>query len=166
MRGERPEPVSGKLAVPSGGAAAYRRSAFEAAGGFDERLFAYGEDLDLGLRLLAAGWTCAAAAGARAVHLGGATVGVDSPWQRRLSGFARGYLLRRYGVLRTRYALRALAFEAITVAWGLIRHRTTVPLRSRLSGWRAGRGEHRPIATGALNDAIGWREALRRLRAR
>ena len=40
------------------GAAVYRRSAVLAAGGFDERLFAYLEDVDLGLRLRMAGWTC------------------------------------------------------------------------------------------------------------
>jgi GT2 family glycosyltransferase len=36
----------------------YRRAAVEAAGGFDERFFAYLEDVDLGLRLRLAGWTC------------------------------------------------------------------------------------------------------------
>jgi len=40
------------------GAAAYRRTAFAAAGGFDERFFAYLEDVDLGLRLRLAGWRC------------------------------------------------------------------------------------------------------------
>ena len=35
--------------MPSGGAAAYRRAAWEAVGGFDEAFFVYGEDLDLGL---------------------------------------------------------------------------------------------------------------------
>ena len=55
-----------------------------------------------------AGWRRRSRPDARGVHLGGATIGVDSPLQRRLSGFARGFLLRRYGVLRTRAALRAL----------------------------------------------------------
>lgn len=41
------------------GAAVYRRSAVLAAGLFDERLFAYLEDVDLGLRLRLAGWRCA-----------------------------------------------------------------------------------------------------------
>ncbi|MGH2947280.1 MAG: glycosyltransferase family 2 protein, partial [Solirubrobacteraceae bacterium] len=46
----------GRLAMPSGGAAAYRRSAWQEVDGFDEALFAYGEDVDLGLRLRARGW--------------------------------------------------------------------------------------------------------------
>jgi GT2 family glycosyltransferase len=40
------------------GAALYRRDAVLAVGGFDERLFAYLEDVDLALRLRLAGWTC------------------------------------------------------------------------------------------------------------
>jgi GT2 family glycosyltransferase len=41
------------------GAALYRRDAVLAAGGFDERYFAYIEDVDLALRLRMAGWRCA-----------------------------------------------------------------------------------------------------------
>jgi N-acetylglucosaminyl-diphospho-decaprenol L-rhamnosyltransferase len=164
LRGEPPTAQPGVLAGPSGGAAAYRRSAWEQVGGFDERLFAYGEDVDLALRMRAARWKAAEAPAARGVHLGGASVGVASPRQRELAGFARGYLLRRYGVLRTRAALRALLFEALVVGWGLIRFRTTIPLRARIRGWRAGAGERRPIPAGAIEHSIGWREAFRRLR--
>jgi GT2 family glycosyltransferase len=40
------------------GAALYRRAALAAIGGFDERYFAYLEDVDLALRLRLAGWEC------------------------------------------------------------------------------------------------------------
>jgi GT2 family glycosyltransferase len=40
------------------GAALYRRDAVLAVGGFDERFFAYLEDVDLALRLRLAGWHC------------------------------------------------------------------------------------------------------------
>jgi hypothetical protein len=40
------------------GAALYRRSAVQELGGFDERYFAYLEDVDLALRLRLAGWRC------------------------------------------------------------------------------------------------------------
>ena len=157
----------GRLAMPSGGAAAYRRSAWEQAGGFDEALFAYGEDVDLGLRLLERGWQAAAAPDARGMHLGGATAGVDSPFQRELAGFARGFLTRRYGVLRSRGVLQALAIDALVVAWGAARHRTLTPLRARVRGWRAaGPSGRRPLPTEAIDPAIGLREAVRRLVAR
>jgi N-acetylglucosaminyl-diphospho-decaprenol L-rhamnosyltransferase len=153
-----------RLAMPSGGAAAYRRVAWEAAGGFDEALFAYGEDVDLGLRLRADGWRVAAAPGARGVHLGGATVGVDSPRQRELAGLARGFILRRYGVLRSRAAPRALVVEGLVVAWGLLRHRTLIPLRSRIAGWRAAGKMRLPVDPTAIDHSITFGEALRRLR--
>jgi hypothetical protein len=40
------------------GAAVYRRSVVLSAGGFDERFFAYLEDVDLALRLRLGGWRC------------------------------------------------------------------------------------------------------------
>jgi N-acetylglucosaminyl-diphospho-decaprenol L-rhamnosyltransferase len=153
----------GVLLGPSGGAAAYRRSAFEAAGGFDDAFFAYGEDVDLALRLRALGWRAAAAPEARGVHLGGASFGVGSPLQRRLGGFARGFLLRRYGVLRSRAAARALVVEALVVGWGLVRFRTLVPLTARVAGWRAAGGMRLAVPPDAVDRSITLREAIRRL---
>jgi GT2 family glycosyltransferase len=48
----------GAVFAACAGAALYRRSAVLSVGGFDERFFAYLEDVDLGLRLRLAGWTC------------------------------------------------------------------------------------------------------------
>jgi N-acetylglucosaminyl-diphospho-decaprenol L-rhamnosyltransferase len=164
LRQGSPDAEPGVLMGPSGGLAAYRRTAFEAVGGFDERLFAYGEDVDLALRLRLAGWTAAAAPQARGEHAGGASVGVDSPRQRWLAGFARAFILRRYGVLRTRHAARALAFEALVTAAGVWRGRTVSHIRGRAAGWRAARGPTLPIPLGAIDERIGTAEALRRLR--
>ncbi len=50
-----------------------RRDVFERLGGFDERFFMYLEDLDLSLRVLAAGGKCLFAADATAHHAGGGT---------------------------------------------------------------------------------------------
>ena len=156
---------AGRLAMPSGGAAAYRRDAWEAAGGYDEALFVYGEDVDLGLRLRALGWEAAEAPSARGVHLGGATMGVDSPFQREHAGIARGFLLRRYGILRSRLAPRAILIDALVVGWGLVRHRTLLPLRARWRGWRAaGKCSRHPLPREAVDPAIGLVESLRRLR--
>ncbi|MGH2947797.1 MAG: hypothetical protein ACRDPC_16350, partial [Solirubrobacteraceae bacterium] len=109
-------------------------------------------------------WRPAEAPGARGVHLGGATAGIDSPFQRDLAGFARGFLLRRYGILGSRGALHALAIDALVVGWGVVRHRTTLPLRARLRGWRV--GDRRPLPPDAIDRQIGLVEAVRRLRPR
>lgn len=165
LRGEPVGNAAGVLLGPSGGLAAYRRSAFEDAGGFDERLFAYGEDVDLALRLRLAGWGAAAVAEARGVHVGGASFGVDSPLQRRLAGFARAFVLRRYGVLRSRHAARALLFEALVCAAGIARGRTLEHLRGRIAGWRAAT-DGLPVPPAAIDRDISAGEALRRLRDR
>lgn len=165
LRYRPPDERPGVLAGPSGGAAAYRRTAWEQAGGFDEALFVYGEDLDLALRLRLDGWHAAAAADARGVHLGGATTGVGSPFQRRHGGIARGFMLRRYGVLRSRAAPRALLVELLVVGWGLVRHRTLLPLRARIEGWRAAGTRRLPVPPDAVDRTITTREAIRRLRS-
>jgi N-acetylglucosaminyl-diphospho-decaprenol L-rhamnosyltransferase len=164
LRRRPPETAPGVLLGPSGGLAAYRRTAFEQVGGFDTRLFAYGEDVDLALRLRGAGWEAAAASAARGVHLGGASFGVDSPRQRFFAGFARAFLLRRYGVLRGRHAARALAIECLVVAAGLVRGRTLAHVRGRVAGWRAAGPERLAVPERAVDESITMREALRRLR--
>jgi N-acetylglucosaminyl-diphospho-decaprenol L-rhamnosyltransferase len=163
LRGEPVGPAGGVLLGPSGALAAYRRGAFEAVGGFDRRIFAYGEDVDLALRIRLAGWRAVAADGARGVHVGGASFGVDSPLQRRLSGFARGFLLRRYGILRTRHAPRALALEALIVAVGIVRGRTLAHVRGRVAGWRVAT-DRLPLPADAVDRGITAGEALRRPR--
>jgi N-acetylglucosaminyl-diphospho-decaprenol L-rhamnosyltransferase len=155
------------LAMPSGGAAAYRREALEAVGGFDERLFAYMEDVDLGLRLQAMGWHCAGAPDATGKHLGSATFGHRSRWQVEVGGFARGYMLRKYGVLRrgVGVAAWALVTEAGVVAVDAVLGRDLAAARGRARGWRAARGVRAPVPEAAINRAIGPRDALRRRRA-
>ena len=65
----------GEVFAACAGAALYRRSAVLAVGGFDERLFAYLEDAELGLRLRLAGWRCAWEPRAVARHAGGGSSG-------------------------------------------------------------------------------------------
>jgi N-acetylglucosaminyl-diphospho-decaprenol L-rhamnosyltransferase len=52
----------------SGAALVVRREAWDALGGFDERYFMYGEDLDLSLRLRLAGWRLGVVPAARVAH--------------------------------------------------------------------------------------------------
>ena len=65
----------GEVFSACAGAALYRRSAVLAAGGFDERLGTYLEDVELGLRLRLAGWECRWEPRAVAGHAGGASTG-------------------------------------------------------------------------------------------
>jgi GT2 family glycosyltransferase len=144
LRGLPLEALQGEvptLAGPSGAAGAYRRKAWESVGGLDEGVFAYAEDVDLALRLRSAGWRAAAVREAVAVHIGSASAVTRSAWQRYQGGFARGYFLRRYGVLRSRFALRALATETMVVVGdGIVFSRDLAAFRGRLAGWRAARG--------------------------
>lgn len=132
------------LIGPSGAAGAYRRAAWEQVGGLDEGVFAYAEDVDLALRVRAAGWETVAVPDAVAVHIGSASAVTRSSWQRYQGGFARGYFLRRYGVLRGRFALRALLTETLVVAGdAVVFSHDAAALRGRVAGWRAARGLER-----------------------
>jgi GT2 family glycosyltransferase len=146
---------------PTGGAALYSRAAFEAVGGFDERMFLYYEDLDLALRLAAAGGRCRLASDARAVHAYSASLGPGSGAKYERTGWSRGYMLRRYGITADpRLALPALTTEAVLCAGQLLRDHTVAGLRGRLRGWRdAGGLERREIDDALLLD-LGAREAL------
>jgi len=58
MRDDGRWDLPGEVFGACAGAALYRRSAVLELGGFDERYFAYLEDVDLALRLRLAGWRC------------------------------------------------------------------------------------------------------------
>ena len=122
-----------------------------------------GEDLDLALRIGSAGWNTAAAPDAVAVHHGSATAGHRSAWQRFEGGFARGYLLRRYRILKTAAGPRALATEAIVVVGDAILSRDLSALRGRRAGWHAAAGaasKPQPPQA-AIDTGIGFRESIR-----
>jgi N-acetylglucosaminyl-diphospho-decaprenol L-rhamnosyltransferase len=167
------EPVAAAASAPAplgptGGAALYRREAFEAVGGFDERIFLYYEDLDLALRLAARGGACRLAPEARALHAYSAGLGAASAAKYARTGWSRGYMLRRYGVMSDpRLALRVLASEGAIGAGQLLRDHTAAGIKGRVRGFRAGAGlERRDIAGAPLldittNEAIALRRRRR-----
>ena len=71
----RPVPPEGEVFGPCAAAALWRREAFLALGGFEERFFCYGEDVDLAYRHRLAGGSCVQAPRAVVHHEGSAITG-------------------------------------------------------------------------------------------
>lgn len=69
---------SGEVFSACGAAAMYSRESFLNVGGFDEDLFSYNEDVDLGFRLRLLGERCLYVADAVVHHIGSATLGKRS----------------------------------------------------------------------------------------
>jgi GT2 family glycosyltransferase len=166
------EPVAAAASAPdplgpTGGAALYTRAAWEAVGGFDERIFLYYEDLDLALRIAAGGARCRLASEARALHAYSPGLGAASGAKYARTGWSRGYMLRRYGVMSSPgAALRVAATEGVVVAGQLLRDRTAAGLRGRLRGFRAGAGLERRDLGAAPLLKISAGEAIARRRRR
>jgi len=74
-------PAEGTCFSPCGASAIYHRETFAAAGGFDERLFCFCEDVDLGFRLRLEGGDCVFLPDAVVSHAGGGL-------SEKVSGFA------------------------------------------------------------------------------
>jgi GT2 family glycosyltransferase len=150
---------------PTGGAGLYSRAAFNQAGGFDERIFLYYEDVDLALRISASGGRCVLAGSARATHAYSGTLGADSPRKFARTGWSRGYLMGRYGITSDpRAAIAATAREGVICAGQLVRHRTLAGLTGRLKGWKEGRALPRRELPQAAVTRLSAAEALSRRR--
>jgi GT2 family glycosyltransferase len=152
---------------PTGGGGLYSREAFNAVGGFDERIFLYYEDVDLALRIRSDGGSCRLAPKARACHAYSGTLGARSPRKYALTGWSRGYLLRRYGILRNPRLLPGLiARESAVCAGQLLQSRTLAGLTGRIRGWRDARGLPRRRLPADSVGRMSVSEALRRRRQR
>ncbi len=148
---------------PTGGAALYDRDAFDAVGGFDERIFLYYEDVDLALRLRANGARCLLSPRARAIHGYSLTLGARSGRKYAMTGWSRGYLLRRYGITASPSpALQALAREGAICAGQLLRDRTLAGAGGRLKGWRAAKGLPQRSLPAEVVTSLSLRQALAR----
>jgi N-acetylglucosaminyl-diphospho-decaprenol L-rhamnosyltransferase len=96
-----------------------RRRAFEAVGGFDETLWMYAEDLDLGWRMSRAGWRTRYAPDAVVDHVEAAstTAAFGETRDRRRQAATYDWIARRRG------AARARAIAAINYAGAAARSR-------------------------------------------
>lgn len=149
---------------PSAAAAAFDRAAFLAVGGFDERIFAYWEDVDLVLRLRHAGGRCRLAADAGGTHEHSATLGSGSAAKNYLTGWGRGYTLRKWGVLSSPRRIAAvLARETVICAGQAVIDRNVSGVRGRVRGWRAGEGTAALPYPAEVTSAGGGSPLLRNL---
>jgi GT2 family glycosyltransferase len=96
---------------PSGAAALYRRKMFDEIGLFDERHFAYGDDIDIGIRGRLAGWKCIFVPGAVVYHMYSATTGKYSPMKLYLVERNRLWIVLKY--LPMKYVLLNLFYTKI-----------------------------------------------------
>jgi len=128
------EPVD--VLSASAGAAAYRRSLFDEVGPFDERYFAYFEDVDLGVRARLAGWRCRYVPDAVVYHVGSAS-------SRRMSERAFYLRSRNAMILGFQYlpARRLLLFGPLLALWPFVRaaadgQRLSTAWRALAAAWR------------------------------
>ena len=170
LNGEPVEVLEGPVADPvgpSGAAAAFWRDAFLEVDGFDERLFAYLEDVDLVLRLRRAGGSCRLAKGARGHHEHSGTLGSGSRRKDYLMGYGRGYLLRKWNVITPRRLAGIVARELSVSAGQAVFDRNLEGVRGRVRGLRAGRPSEPYPPAALLPDPPSLAASLgRRLRRR
>jgi GT2 family glycosyltransferase len=134
-----------------GGGVAYRREAWEQAGGFDERLFMYLEDVDLAWRLRLLGWQAVFAPQARLYHhlsaTGGGTlasfyVGRNTVWV--IAKDMPGPLIRRH--------FGRIVAAQLKITWEALRSWRGAAARARLRGQMAG--------LVGLPRVLGWRREV------
>jgi len=99
-----------EVAALKGAALLVRRSAFEAAGGFDEDFFLYGEETDLIARFSARGWRILFEPRAEVAHLGGGSGG-DALFGELHAGLVL-YVEKRHGRAAGRFCSAVLALGA------------------------------------------------------
>jgi len=109
--------------MPSGCAALYRRKAMQDAGHFDVDFFLYGEDTDLGLRMIWQRWPCRYVPEAIVEHAYSATAGLASP--------LKAYLVERN---RLYLVIRNFPFTDAVAAVGATPWRYTLHLVALLTG--------------------------------
>lgn len=165
---EHPAEVFGASAC----VALYRTAMLREVGGFEERFFAYLEDVDLAWRARAAGWTAVYEPRAIAYHRGSASSGEGTRIKYFLVGRNRVRLLARNATTTrlVRSLPGILLYDLAYVASAAVRDRTLAPLQGRIAGlreWHALRAEtaDRRRAVKLSSPRQGWLAALRQHRA-
>ncbi len=121
-----------------GAACMFRRDAFEALGGYDERYFAFYEDVDLNVRARIAGWSFRLIPSAVVWHVGNAAwkAGFDRPKPENARLVARNRLCTQLKFM----PIRALPRVALAEAGSILRAIRARRLIATLSGKLAAAG--------------------------
>ncbi|MBI4893957.1 MAG: glycosyltransferase family 2 protein [Acidobacteria bacterium] len=102
---------------PDGCACMYRKAMLDRSGGFDEDLFAYADDAELGLRARIAGWNCLYIPTAVVRHHRGSTLGKQNP--RRVTLIERNRVLLAAKLFPGTLLWRNVAYYVARLAAGL-----------------------------------------------
>jgi GT2 family glycosyltransferase len=151
------EPDRGQYDTPQeifgacGGAALYRRDAFDRVGRFDEDFFAFYEDADWSLRAQLAGLGCRYVPAATVYHMGSATLGREPNDFTRLHQWRNGVWL----ILKDMPA-HQLVRHAPRLLYGQLSHLRTALHAGRLRLWIAAWGQ----AIGGLPGVLAKRRAV------
>lgn len=153
--------------APSGGAGAYLREAFLAVGGFDEEIFAYLEDVELGLRMRKSGMRCRFAPRAFAWHEHSATLGGGTAAKNALLARNRAYLVWKHGAgLPLSARARGALIDGVVSVGKVAIDRNLGAVRGHLAARRRYRRRSRPGPDPRLARVptldIGSAESLRR----
>ncbi len=126
--------VGGEVFGASAGAALYRRRMWEQLGGFDERFFAYLEDVELAWRAQVAGWRCVYVPGAVVRHQGSATLGEGSPRKKILLGRNKVWMVVKNAPREDLPVI--LLYDLLAVFYAIVWRQDWYPLLGRLEGLR------------------------------
>lgn len=116
----------------SAGAALYRRSMLAQIGLFDERFFAYLEDVDLAWRAQIAGWHCLYVPQAVVQHMTSASLGEASPLIKQLKARNKVWMVVKNAPVKD-FPLICL-YDLAAIAYTLLAKRDPHPLIGRLKG--------------------------------
>jgi GT2 family glycosyltransferase len=158
------DPLTLETVWVSGAAVLLRRAAFERVGGFEPRLFMYGEDVDLSWRLRADGWRLLYVPSAAVVHHTYREAHEVKPLQ--VFGGVMASLC-----LRARYGGFARTLQGLALLAGEIAARQGFPGRRRglvatgfefLKRWRYFAGSRVPATARFKPHFVGWSYEPRR----
>jgi N-acetylglucosaminyl-diphospho-decaprenol L-rhamnosyltransferase len=118
--------------------------------------------VDLILRLRREGGRCRLAKDARGTHRHSATLGPGSARKDYLSGYGRGYLLRKWSVASPRRLPAVLVREIAQATVQSAMDRNLGPVRGRVNGFRAATASEPYPPSEALGDPPSLASTVRR----